>query len=259
MVPRPGFPPTSGETEAVIIIKAAPQVGKRHGETVCCAAIDLYGNWLRLYPISFRTLQHGQKFGRWDRVRFKWHMPADDQRIESRRVEQQSIEVVGALKPAEREKFLARTIVTGLDKERIAGRSLAMLKPKIIKFWIDPKPENALSAERSQFVAAKAQADMFVKPVLPYEPCPFLFRYGYTTDDGYREGTCQDWEIEATYFKWSRLYGEEAALKEIRKVFGEDMPSKGVLFAMGTHSRWPDTWLINGIVRLDDIRQLSLV
>jgi hypothetical protein len=31
-----------------------------------------------------------------------------------------------------------------------------------------------------------------------------------------------------------------------------------MVFAMGTHSLYPDTWLINGIIRLDEIRQMSL-
>jgi len=29
--------------------------------------------------------------------------------------------------------------------------------------------------------------------------------------------------------------------------------------AMGTHSLYPDTWLINGVVRLDEIEQLALL
>ena len=118
----------SGETEAIVIIKAAPQAGRRHGETVCCAGIDLQGDWLRLYPISFRRLDQGQKFGRWNRVKFKWRRPIDDRRIESRRVDQESLEIVGTLKKAERERFLANSIVTSLDKEREEERSLALLK-----------------------------------------------------------------------------------------------------------------------------------
>lgn len=73
-----------------------------------------------------------------------------------------------------------------------------------------------------------------------------------------REGTCQDWEIEATFFKWAKLYGEDRALAEIRRVFGEEYPSKGMLLAMGTHSLYPDTWLINGVVRLDEVQQRAL-
>src|SRR3954470_11719908 len=101
---------TDGTTEAVVLIKAAPQVSQRHGETVCCAAVDLHGSWLRLYPVSFRTLEDGQRFGRWDRIRFKWRRPRDDMRAESRRVDQDSIEIVGSVKPSERERFLKPAI-----------------------------------------------------------------------------------------------------------------------------------------------------
>jgi len=31
-----------------------------------------------------------------------------------------------------------------------------------------------------------------------------------------------------------------------------------MVLAMGTHSLYPDVWLINGIIRLDEITQLSL-
>lgn len=249
----------SGDTEAIVIIKAAPQVGQRHGETVCCAGIDLQGNWLRLYPISFRTLDDGQKFGRWDRIWFRWRRPNDDPRIESRRVDQDTLQIVGELKKSERERFLSSAIVTGLDAERQAGRSLALLKAEVIEFKSEKKDGAELRKEAEKFAALRAQPDLFnTKPIIPYEPCPYRFKYRYRTDDGLREGTCQDWEIEAAFFKWVKLYGEERALSEVRRVFGEEYPKKGMLLAMGTHSLYPDTWLINGVVRLDEIQQLSL-
>lgn len=95
--------------------------------------------------------------------------------------------------------------------------------------------------------------------MIPYNPCPYRFRYKYETDDGLREGTCQDWEIEATFFNWSRQYGEKLALEKMQELFGTEYPAKGMLLAMGTHSRYPDVWLINGVVRLDDIMQPSLI
>jgi hypothetical protein len=249
----------SGETEVVVIVKAAPQVGQRHGETVCCAGIDLYGNWLRLYPVAFRTLEEGQKFGRWDRVRFKWRMPTDDGRSESRRVDQDSITIEGVLKGSERQRFLAKSIVTGLNKERAAGHSFALLKPRVQGFLIEKKRQTDFDAEMKAFGTLHAQANLFnTKSMIPYQPCPYVFKYQYETDDGKREGTCQDWEMEAAFFNWERRYGEDRALAEIRRVFGEDYPSKGMLLAMGTHSLHPDTWLINGVVRLDEIEQGSL-
>jgi hypothetical protein len=249
----------SGETEAIVIIKAAPQVGQRHGETVCCAAIDLQGHWLRLYPVSFRTLDDGQKFGRWDRIRFKWRLPNDDPRSESRRVDQDSIAIVGELKKSERQRFLGTSIVTSLDKERAADRSLALLKAKILEFKTERKLDDDIERETKRFDALRAQQDLFkTKPLIPYQPCPYRFKYRYQTDDGQREGTCQDWEIEATFFNWTRLYGEERALAEVQRVFGKEYPTKGMLLAMGTHSLYPDTWLINGVIRLDEVEQLSL-
>jgi len=249
----------SGETEAIVIIKAAPQVGQKRGETVCCAGIDLQGKWLRLYPISFRTLDQGQKFGRWDRVRFKWRRPNDDRRIESRRVDQNSLEIVGILKKAERERFLANSIVTGLDKEREEGRSLALLRAKILDFKVEEKSAEEIQKETAKFDALRAQPDLFnTKPIIPYKPCPYRFKYRYRSDDGEREGACQDWEIEATYYRWAREYGRDHALSEVKRVFGEEYPLKGMLLAMGTHSRYPDTWLINGVARLDNVKQPGL-
>ena len=65
-----GHLPTSGSTEAIVMVKAAPQVGRRHGDNGLLRGIDLYGNWLRLYPVSFRTLEQSKKFARWDRIKF---------------------------------------------------------------------------------------------------------------------------------------------------------------------------------------------
>jgi hypothetical protein len=251
-------PPTSGSAEAIVIIKAAPQVGQRHGETVCCAGIDLYGNWLRLYPVSFRLLEEGNKFSRWDRIKFKWRRPHDDSRPESRRVDQASIEIVGELKKSERERFLAKAVVTSLHRERDAGRSLALLRPEIREFVVEKKLRSEIVEETARFDALRAQTDLFAKQTTPYQPCPYRFRYRYRTEDGERFGTCQDWETEATFFNWSRQYGEAHAADAVQRVFGEEYPQKGMLLAMGTHSQYPDTWLINGVIRLPDIEQGSL-
>lgn len=250
----------SGEAEAVVIVKAAPQIGQRHGETVCCAATDLHGNWLRLYPVSFRSLTDGQKFARWDRIKFKWRLPTDDARKESRRVDQDSLEIVGELKKSERQRFLSKLIVESLDQERESGRSLALLKAEILEFKIEKKHVEEISSERRRFEKFRKQKDLFnSEAIIPYEPRAYRFRYRYETADGFRGGTCQDWEIEATFYNWSRYLGsEEAALKRMQEVFGDEYPAKGMLLAMGTHSQYPDTWLINGVVRLDDVVQPSL-
>lgn len=249
----------TGETEAIILIKAAPVIGTKHGETVCCAGVDLYGKWLRMYPVSFRVLDDGKKFKRWDKVKFKWRLPTDDMRIESRHVDSQSLEIVGKLADREKATFLDKLIVSGLNEQRDKGRSLALLKPKILDFKIQKKSQSDIDEEQSKIDAFHKQDDMFIpRPAVPQHACPYSFKYRYETDDGQREGTCQDWETEATFFKWRQLYGEEDALQRMQTQFGEELPKRGLYFAMGTHSRWPDTWLINGLIQLRQSPQASL-
>lgn len=248
-----------GVSEAVILVKASPQVGKQHGETVCCAGVNAKGEWVRLYPVTFRTLAEAQQFKRWDKIRFKWRKPKNDPRPESMRVDHQSIEIVGDLKLKERLSFLSRLEVTSINKVKEEGKTLALLRPSNLRFIIEKKSGDDMQEEREKFKAIASQADLFnSKALIPYEPCPYLFKYRYTTADGEREGTCQDWETDATFFNWKKLYGEDKALAEMNRVFGEEYPKKGMALAMGTHSLYPDTWLINGIIRLDEIKQMAL-
>src|SRR5690242_17431107 len=74
---------TEGEAEAIILVKASPHVSQKYGETVCCAGVTLAGEWVRLYPVTFRRLDDAKKFKRWDHIRFKWRAPKDDRRPES--------------------------------------------------------------------------------------------------------------------------------------------------------------------------------
>lgn len=248
-----------GTSEAIILVKASPQVGKKHGETVCCAGVNERGEWVRLYPVTFRTLDQAKQFRRWDRIRFRWRKPDDDPRPESMRVDHESIEVIGELKQKERLNFLSRLEVSSLNQARSDGKTLALLRPHDLKFFIERKSEKELAEEREKFKNIASQADLFhTVQIIPYEPCPYLFKYSYVTDDGERTGTCQDWETDATFFNWSRHYGEAKALENMQRVFGQEYPQKGMVFAMGTHSLYPDTWLINGIIRLDEITQMSL-
>jgi hypothetical protein len=249
-----------GTSEAIILVKASPQIGRRHGETVCCAGINDKGEWVRLYPVSFRTLDQARQFRRWDRIRFRSKKPQDDTRPESLRVDHQSIEIIGELKPKERLNFLARLEVSSINAVKAEGKTLALLRPKNLTFLIERKSTEALQEEKAKFQALAAQTDLFnTSPLIPYEPCAYAFKYSYTTDDGKREGTCQDWETDAAFYNWKHHYGEGKALEHMQRVFGEEYPKKGMVLAMGTHSLYPDVWLINGIIRLDEVTQMSLL
>lgn len=243
----------SGEAEAVILVKALPQVGEKHGETVCVAAIDPYRNWLRLYPIAFRQLEVSQKFTRWDRVKFKWRLPETnrDNRIESRNVNQQSIEVIGNLRKENRAAFLDPMVVHSTKKERAEGRSLCLIKPESPHFFWRRRSAEAMRQREAEYAKLLRSPDLFAaKELIPLQPAPYEFGYRYEDNDGKHECLCHDWEIEQTYLNWSRKYGEQETLDKLQEQFGRRFPGEGMMLAMGTHSRYPDIWMIIGVVKI---------
>ena len=53
--------------------------------------------------------------------------------------------------------------------------------------------------------------------------------------------------------------GERKALERIYEIFGQQYPEEGMLLAMGTHSRFPETWLINGVIKFSPSGQAPLL
>lgn len=252
------------EDECFVIVKAAPRASRTHGETVCIAAVDRSGSWIRLYPVSFRDLADAQRFGRWDHLKFRWRRPrgASDVRIESRRVDPSSIVIVGQLPAGQRNSLLNRIAVSSLRKERAANRSLALLRPEIISFRAVRRTPEDLEEQRATYAAIEAQKGLFeaIGRSIPREPCPYAFIYRYRDDDGVHNGTCQDWETEATFFRRLKELGSERdALDWMQQKFGVEYPRDGMALAMGTHRYRPDQWLVNGVIRMTNSKQGQLL
>ena len=254
-------PSRSGSSRAVVLVKALPQVSEVYGETVCVAAIDEYGRWLRLYPVTFRELKGEQQFRRWDIISFKWRLPelSKDRRTESRHVERDSFAIEGELKVSERQRFLAKAVAGSTRKELEAGRSLALVSGRDYRFFHRLRDPADLDEDRAKYAKWSASPDLFGERRLPpREPAPYLFFYTYRDDDGAHECRCHDWEMEAAFFRRRQALGEREALASMAQTFGEEYPRRGMLLAMGTHSRRPEQWMIVGVIRLDPIVQGSL-
>lgn len=260
---RPAGTLELAEDEAYVLVKAAPRHSDTFGETVCCAGIDRNGQWVRLYPVSFRQLDDAQRFRRWDHIKFRWSSPkaTKDTRVESRRVDHQSIQIIGSLRAADRNPLVTRIAVTSLARESEAKRSLALLKPEILEFRAIRRSASEVDENQATKDRLRAQSDLFgASALIPTRTCPFRFEYIYRDDDGPHTGTCQDWETEQTFMKRLRdQASEQAALDWMARKFGEEYPRLGMALAMGTHRYRLDQWLINGVVRLTDDPQINLL
>jgi len=246
-----------GRERALVLVKALPHDSKI-GETVCCAGVTEDLQWRRQFPIRFRHLKD-KKFGRWQWIEYDWRKPSDDLRSESRRVQEDSIRPGGVMPPKERARFLSPLVVGSVKEAAERGCSLALIRPRDVRFSCIKKTIAQVEAERASFAHAASQKSFFDDELKALEPCPYEFKFKYRTDDGTHDSTCADWETAAMYWKFERLYGEAEAVRRIGAVFGEEYPAKGVAFAMGTHSRYPTTWLLIGVIRLDVEEQLSLL
>lgn len=241
-------------------MKASPHPSARYGETVCCAGVTPELKWVRIYPIQFRHLGDAQRFSRWDWIQYSWKKPRDDARIESRRVSHDKIAIVDQLARQKRADFLAPLVRTSLDHEIIQGNTLALIRPRQVQFSYARKTSKEMEDEAAELRRMAQQLDMLTaNSLVPREPCPYRFHFKYLIDDGPRTATCGDWETEATFFNLKNRYSEEVALKHLESEFGERYPIEGMAFAMGTHSRFPKTWLLVGVIRLDEPAQLSLL
>lgn len=242
-----------------MLVKALPHVGDKHGETVCCAGVTEAGEWRRLFPVMFRSLSEETRFNRWQWIRYRWRKPRADRRAESRHVQEDSIEIVGALRPRERAGFLSSIVLDSPETAMSRGQTLALVRPLEPKFYWVEKSEATLAAQRQEYETAARQFSFLAPDRKTFEPCPYEFKFDYKVGSAsqVRTATCDDWETSATFYRLRRSTKDDGeALQQMRRIFGEEYPLKGMVFAMGTHSRFPKTWLLVGVIRLDDVPQL---
>ncbi len=145
------------QDECCIIIKAQPHRSSKYFETVCCAGIGRDGVWRRQYPVPFRNLPKNQKFGRWDWIEYDWVKPSDDLRVESQKVDPDSIVVKGKMTKAEQIKLLNPLVRSSFAESNDKGDSLTLIRPKEIKFKWSKKSQSDLESEASKHAELSRQ------------------------------------------------------------------------------------------------------
>lgn len=57
------------EERILILVKTYPALSKKYGELVCTAGIRENGEWVRIYPVPFRTLDEYQWYKKFQWIR----------------------------------------------------------------------------------------------------------------------------------------------------------------------------------------------
>lgn len=156
-----------------------------------------------------------------------------------------------ALPPAERRDCLIRWRL-GSRVSRLFGRLPGPVH--------DPSRNlTCVAGTRQKRAKTLSQGSLFDKELAKIDPCPFDIRMRFTDGTGRHDMACGDWETAATFFKWKSSYGEEPALARLKERYEGEYAKAGVAFAFGTMAKHPTTWILLGIIRLDESHQPKLI
>jgi hypothetical protein len=256
---------TEQSDECFILIKAQPHRSSKYFETVCCAGIGRDHKWRRQYPVPFRILQDGQKFGRWNWISYKYVRSDNDLRRESQKVLPESLEVGSVIKTSERASFLQPLIRHSFDEANQKRESLCLLRPQKFGLRAIPKSDHEIQSETRKHKDLADQLSLFDASARPLAVCPQRFVVEWTDQDGkQRSHECDDWETSAAYNRFSRMYGAAEAVRILKQKYEDEYFRAGLVLGFSTHSRrnvefgTQNQWLLVGIIRLDETSQTAL-
>jgi len=246
----------------LVVVKTYPNPSSTYGETVCCAGVDLdTREWVRIYPITFRRLAERQ-FEKFQVIRCEANRRRSDNRPESWRVNQDTIELVGTKMPAgprgwaKRMALLpppAASLEEILEAQHANGTSLGMFRPKeiirLVRRRAEPWTEAQKTYLRQQHLDLGEAAS---RELSELEQLPFSFAYQFRCDDSrcVKPHTLSilDWELGAAYRKWTKAYGYGWEAK-LREKFEQELPATDLHLVVGNLAKRHHTFVIVGLVR----------
>jgi hypothetical protein len=255
----------------VVTVKSYPQPSSRYHESVCVAGIRTDTSdpeWVRLYPVQFRDLPEEKQFPKWSEIELDVSDSSSDNRLESLRPIESSIEVVRKIGTsanwAERMQLLEPLLVGSMcdvvRQQQATGASLAAFRPHSVSS-VEVKAERSPDWSESDRNAL-AQCNLWAqdKRILEKIPLRWSYRYSCGPDcSGHRQKII-DWEIGEAWRQWRRRYGPT----KTADLVGEHWMTlasapKDPVFLVGNLRRWTNVFLVLGVCypRKDPLRDLD--
>lgn len=253
--------------EILILVKTYPNPSRNYVETVCTAGVTKSGNWIRLYPVSFRYLNDRQQYPKYSWIGAEVTKASNDHRIESYKPVMESIEVIrrplkGSNKWNEAKSILLPNIqpsLCELMQLRDKNISLGMFKPLTVTdfYWTQETPEWSEQQKQALIQQNLFGIDTKILKKIPYS-FHYKFRCNYPTCPGHNL-TINDWEIYQAYINWRKKYNADELLQKIKEKWYDKFfaPSRDTYFIVGTHHVFK-TFMILGVFWPPKDDQISL-
>lgn len=239
------------KTRVLITVKTYPTISKKYDELVCTAGFTEDGNWIRLYPIPFRTLDYVNQYKKYDWVEVDLTKNKSDFRPESHRpvnIEVENpIKVVGHIEATNnwqaRKDIVLNKVYKDMElliqeaKDKTICTSLAVFKPTIIHDFVWEEVEREWDKSKTEQLKQmnmfedKSQFEVVKK--LPYK-FSFVFE---GTDGTKRRMMIEDWEVGALFWNSFRRHNgnEKLACEDVKKKYFNDFAkTKDLYFYLGT-------------------------
>jgi hypothetical protein len=254
-------------TKILILCKTYPSPSANYVETSCVAGMEPDGRLLRLYPVPFRLLNDGSQFKKWQWIEADVAKSRNDHRPESHRIRADTINCLGDPLPtadgwAARRAQLALIerfgTFSALDQARVSRNVTLGLVPagRVLSLELSAARQPEWTEEESEkLIQQQVQGDLFADPeaaalrTLRKLPFDFHYRYRAQTDSAptVHRHKIVDWEAGALYWNVCRRHGD-AWEQPFRDKFETELPSRDLMFLMGTLHRFPDQWLIVSVL-----------
>ncbi len=250
--------PTPKAKRVLIAVKAPPNPSKKYQEINCCAGIDLAtGEWIRLYPIPFRLLDYDKQFPKYSVISVDCRRPLRDKRVESYKVDQDSIKILRHLgtenKWSERKRIVLPTLSPSfcrILKDVNINKSLGVFKPTDIDFEV----KKAVPKDEQKRRAAYDQYHLFDKKLEPVEQIPFSFYYRFKCQNSPNCPThklmIHDWELMGAYRGWRHKYTDQTLLLDkMREKWFDNLcgPTRDTYFYVGNMWQRPKQFMVLGV------------
>ena len=239
-------------------MRTYPVPARKGIEVSCTAGLTESGDWVRLFPVPYRTLKYNQKFHKYQWISVELTKAKSDPRPESYTPNLDSIKVLDAPLSSrdrwrERAKYVLPKKAPSLcdlkrQRDDHGSPTLGIFKPKTIR-------RLKILTERAKWTAAELgklrQASFFSEPPPEeLEKIPYKFVYEFECDEldcPSHNLSCTDWEMGEAYRQWSAKYGNDWKEKFRDRFETEMIEDNDTHFFVGTVNNHPTEWIIVGL------------
>jgi hypothetical protein len=241
----------------LITVKASPEIGRSHGETVCVAGLRTDGGelqWIRLFPVQWQWFWGGGH-PKYQIIELDIEKHTKDQRPESHRPHLETAQVVGDLKSRSRRAEVLNRLPQYTMCDLVAQKgwsrpSLGLVLPRQVVGISHEDHTGDAGHERKMSLAAQGSLLAQGAPALEFSP--HAFRIEYLCHDlacnGHRP-TVVDWEISEAWRKWRVIYPDDYVDRIEKKWLSLVEPQRSPAFFVGNQQQAPQGFMILGIGR----------